>query len=155
MYDTILQTIRSICDTEANWVALTANASAVLFYSLPDINWAGFYFLVDGRLVAGPFQGKPACSTIELSKGVCGHAATTRKTVIVPDVHLFKGHIACDSASQSEIVVPLIRGQTLSGVLDIDSPIKNRFTKNDAIGLERVARLIAEKLPQSLDKIVC
>ena len=109
---------------EQDLMANAANTSALLFDALPDLNWAGFYFLRGSRseLVVGPFQGKPACVRIPLGKGVCGTAAATRKTIVVPDVHEFPGHIACDAASQSEIVVPLLRGDALLGVLDIDSP---------------------------------
>lgn len=106
---------------------------------MPALNWAGFYLLRDGGLVVGPFQGKPACVRIALGAGVCGAAALRRETVVVPDVHDFPGHIACDAASRSEIVVPLLRGQTLLGVLDLDSPQLGRFTDADAAGLEAVA----------------
>ena len=131
---------------EQDLVANAANTAALLFDALPDINWAGFYFLRtregrDAELVVGPFQGKPACVRIPLGKGVCGTAAATRKTVVVRDVHEFPGHIACDAASNSEIVVPLIKGDTLLGVLDIDSPLLARFDDADRRGIERLAAL--------------
>jgi L-methionine (R)-S-oxide reductase len=126
---------------EQDFIANAANTSALLFDALPDINWAGFYLLREGELVVGPFQGKPACVRIALGKGVCGTAAATRKTIVVRDVHEFPGHIACDAASQSEIVVPLLRDDVLLGVLDIDSPSIARFDDVDRRGIERLATL--------------
>jgi L-methionine (R)-S-oxide reductase len=120
---------------ECNGVANAANMAAVLWQSLPDLNWAGFYFLREGGLVLGPYQGKVACVRIAMGKGVCGTAAERRKTVIVPDVSLFPGHIACDSASRSEIVVPIVQGERLLGVLDLDSPSLARFDRDDTEGL--------------------
>ena len=123
----------------------TSGASGeTLFDALPDLNWVGFYFLKQGELVVGPFQGKPACVRIALGKGVCGTAAVERKTIIVPDVDAFPGHIACDGASRSEIVVPLVKAQTLLGVLDLDSPRLARFNEGDARGLERLASVFLE-----------
>ena len=116
--------------------ANAANAAALVFEALPDLNWAGFYFLRGGELVVGPFQGRVACVRIPIGHGVCGVAAERRATVIVPDVHEFPGHIACDTASNSEIVVPLLAGERLIGVLDLDSPLKSRFGDADARGLE-------------------
>lgn len=124
-----------------------ANISALLWERLPDINWAGFYKLTDGALVLGPFQGKPACIRIPLGKGVCGTAAAEGKTLRIDDVHKFAGHIACDSASNSEIVLPLYRDGALWGVLDIDSPHFSRFTREDQEGLEETARRISANLP--------
>ncbi len=124
-----------------------ANISALLWEHLPDINWAGFYKLTDGALVLGPFQGKPACIQIPLGKGVCGTAAAEGKTQRIGNVHEFPGHIACDSASNSEIVLPLYRGGALWGVLDIDSPKFSRFTPEDQDGLEEAARRISAALP--------
>jgi L-methionine (R)-S-oxide reductase len=121
-----------------------ANIAALLWYGLPDLNWAGFYFSKGSELVLGPFQGKPACVRIPVGKGVCGTAAASRKTLIVPDVHAFDGHIACDAASNAEIVVPLIRDNAVIGVLDLDSPLPARFDENDATGLEAMARLWLE-----------
>jgi GAF domain-containing protein len=119
--------------------ANSANAAALVFEALPDLNWAGFYFLRGGELVVGPFQGRVACVRIPVGDGVCGTAAARRATVIVPDVHAFPGHIACDSASNSEIVVPLVAGDRLIGVLDLDSPRFDRFTPDDARLLEALA----------------
>ena len=123
---------------ESDPIANTANTAALLFEALPEIDWAGFYFLRGSELVLGPFQGKPACVRIALGRGVCGSAAERRTTLVVPDVHAFPGHIACDSASRSEVVVPLLRAEQVLGVLDIDSPLPNRFDTEDASGLERV-----------------
>ena len=122
--------------------ANAANAAALVFEQLPDLNWAGFYFLRGGGLVVGPFQGRVACVRIPLGQGVCGTAASSRATLIVPDVHRFAGHIACDSASNSEIVVPLVDGDRLIGVLDLDSPRLDRFTPADAQLLEALAEKI-------------
>lgn len=119
-----------------------ANASALLWQHLEDINWAGFYILEEDGLILGPFQGKPACILIPVGKGVCGTAVAEGKTQLVPDVHQFPGHIACDSASNSEIVVPLYKDGRLFGVLDIDSPLFNRFTEEDRQGLEQFARIL-------------
>lgn len=124
---------------ERDRIANAANLSALLFMGLADINWVGFYFLHQGVLVLGPFQGKPACVRIELGKGVCGTAAVQRKTLLVPDVEAFPGHIACDVASRSELVAPLLSGTQLIGVLDLDSPSRARFDAHDAEGIESLA----------------
>lgn len=127
---------------EHDRVANAANLSALIWHALPDLNWAGFYFLRDRReLVLGPFQGKPACVRIAVGKGVCGAAAATRQTQVVEDVHAFAGHIACDAASNSEIVVPLLHDGEVLGVLDLDSPKRARFDEQDREGLERIAAL--------------
>jgi len=126
---------------ERDAIANAANLSGLLWMGLADLNWAGFYFLKGQGLVLGPFQGKPACVRIEMGRGVCGTAASRRQTVIVPDVETFPGHIACDAASRSEIVVPLIAGERLIGVLDLDSPVTGRFDDADARGLEALAAL--------------
>lgn len=123
-------------------VADMANAAALLYNSLDGINWAGFYLLEDKTLVLGPFQGKPACIEIPMGRGVCGTAAITNETLVVKNVHEFAGHIACDSASNSEIVVPLRKGDDVIGVLDVDSPIFNRFDGSDKAGLEEFARIL-------------
>ncbi|MBR6413173.1 MAG: GAF domain-containing protein [Oscillospiraceae bacterium] len=123
-------------------IANLANASALLWQSLPDLNWAGFYLLEGDKLVLGPFQGKTACIEIPLGRGVCGTAAAENRTLLVSDVHCFQGHIACDSASNSEIVIPLHRDGRVAAVLDLDSPSKNRFTEADRIGLEAVAAVL-------------
>jgi L-methionine (R)-S-oxide reductase len=127
---------------ERDALANTANMSALLFETLPNLNWVGFYFLRGGELVLGPFQGKVACVRIALGRGVCGAAAERRKTLIVPDVHAFPGHIACDSASRSEIVVPLIQDGRVLGVLDVDSPQVGRFDQEDGDGLEAAAAVL-------------
>jgi L-methionine (R)-S-oxide reductase len=131
---------------EHDLVANAANTAALLFNALPGVNWAGFYFLRDGELVVGPFQGQPACVRIALGRGVCGSAAAAQRTLVVPDVHEFPGHIACDAASRSEIVVPLIRARQLLGVLDIDSPHVARFDAADARGLEELAEVFTQSL---------
>jgi L-methionine (R)-S-oxide reductase len=138
-YARLVQELTALLAGEQDLVANAANTAALLFDALPAINWAGFYFLKDGQLVVGPFQGKPACVRIGLGRGVCGTAAAERRTLLVPDVHEFPGHIACDAASRSEVVVPLMRGTTLVGVLDIDSPNPARFDADDARGLEAIA----------------
>ena len=126
---------------ERDPVANAANLSALLWMGLADLNWAGFYFRKGSGLVLGPFQGRPACVRIEMGKGVCGTAAATRETQVVTDVHAFPGHIACDAASQSEIVIPLLRDGRVVGVLDLDAPIKARFDDDDRKGLEALAAL--------------
>jgi GAF domain-containing protein len=123
-------------------IANLANASALLFDALEDINWAGFYLMEKGKLVLGPFQGKVACVEIELGRGVCGSAALSGETVVVPNVHEFAGHIPCDGASNSEIVIPLFVGGELFGVLDIDSPVFDRFSVEDVCGLEEFAKTV-------------
>lgn len=134
-YHRLHRDVSAIMAGERDWIANTANCAAVLFHALPDINWAGFYFRRGEDLVLGPFQGKPACVRIAPGRGVCGAAAAQRQTLVVPDVHAFPGHIACDAASNSEIVVPLLAGDRVIGVLDIDSPLLNRFDADDAAGL--------------------
>ncbi len=145
-YKTLCEELRALTDGVPHRIANLANASALLFARLEDLNWAGFYFLEDGRLVLGPFQGKPACIEIPVGRGVCGTAVAEDRTQLVPDVHLFPGHIACDSASNSELVVPLrVHGQTV-GVLDLDSPWPGRFTGEDRDGLEAFAELVGQML---------
>ena len=136
--------LAGLIDGEHDLIANMANMSALLFDALEEINWAGFYRMQEGMLVLGPFQGKPACIRIPLGHGVCGTAAASMQTQLVPDVHLFPGHIACDAASQSEIVVPLVKDGALLGVLDIDSPIKNRFDQKDQAGLERMCEMLCK-----------
>lgn len=145
-YAQLAEELAGLLQGEKDFVANAANTSALIFDALPDLNWAGFYFLRQGELVVGPFQGKPACVRIALGKGVCGTAAVERKTIIVPDVHAFPGHIACDGASRSEIVVPLLKGQQLVGVLDLDSPRLARFNEGDARGLERLASVFLDSV---------
>ena len=143
LYAELGQALRALLDGEPDLVACAANTASLLYWSLPDLNWVGFY-LVESRssdLLVGPFQGKPACVRIPLGQGVCGTAAQRRQTVIVKDVHDFVGHIACDSASNSEIVVPIVAGDRLVGVLDLDSPQVARFDEHDARGLERLVEI--------------
>lgn len=139
LYAVLLMQARGLLEGERDPIANAANLASLLWHTLPDINWAGFYFMRGGELVLGPFQGKPACVRIALGKGVCGAAAQRRETVIVRDVHQFEGHIACDSASNSEIVVPLVRQGEVVGVLDLDSPRLARFDAEDRAGLEPLA----------------
>jgi L-methionine (R)-S-oxide reductase len=140
-YASLAEELNGLLAGESDFIANAANTAALLFDALPDINWAGFYFLRKDELVVGPFQGKPACVRIPLGKGVCGTAAANRKTIVVRDVHEFPGHIACDAASQSEIVVPLLKDDALLGVLDIDSPSVGRFDDADRRGIERLATI--------------
>lgn len=130
-----------LCE-EPDWLANLSNASALLYLLLDNVNWAGFYLYKNRELVLGPFQGKPACTHIPLGRGVCGTAAKERRTKVVKDVHQFPGHIACDAASQSEIVVPIVHCEKLIGVLDIDSPVKERFDEEDAMGLEKFVEIL-------------
>jgi GAF domain-containing protein len=139
LYRELRQQLAPLLAGERNTIANAANLCSLLYWTLPDLNWAGFYFLEGGDLVLGPFQGKVACVRIAMGKGVCGAAALRRQTLIVADVHQFPGHIACDAASQSEIVVPLLQGERLWGVLDLDSPKLSRFDADDAAGLEDCA----------------
>ena len=140
-YRDLAQQLTALIGDERDAIANAANTSALLFDLLPDLNWAGFYLLKDGELVLGPFQGKPACIRIPLGRGVCGTAAATRVSQVVADVHAFPGHIACDAASRSELVVPLLKGETLLGVLDLDSPVPGRFDEADRAGIEAVAAI--------------
>jgi L-methionine (R)-S-oxide reductase len=146
LYATIAAELRALVAGEPDLIANLANAASLLFHSLPDLNWAGFYLLRNGELVVGPFQGRPACVRIAIGKGVCGTAAERRATVVVANVHEFSGHIACDTASNSEIVVPMLRGDELIGVLDIDSPKFGRFDAEDQAGLEEVVAELMKAL---------
>lgn len=141
LYRQLQQQLAGLLHGETDWVANAANTSALLWHTLPQLNWVGFYFLRGGELVVGPFQGKPACVRIALGRGVCGTAAASGVTQVVPDVHAFPGHIACDAASRSEVVVPLVHAGRMVGVLDLDSPEPGRFDAADAAGLEQVAAL--------------
>lgn len=145
-YVLLLEQAEALIDGVAYPVANYANLSALLYQILPDINWAGFYLIENGKLVLGPFQGKPACIEIEIGRGVCGTAVAEDATVIVKNVHEFPGHIACDGASMSEIVIPIHLNGKIIGVLDIDSPVEGRFSKTDQLGLEAVVRLIEKNL---------
>ena len=144
LYDQLASQLSSLLAGERDLIANAANFSSLVFHSLPDLNWAGFYFVKDGELVLGPFQGQPACVRIRVGQGVCGAGASKCETVIVPNVHEFPGHIACDSASNSEIVVPLMKDSKLIGVLDLDSPSIGRFDADDADGLQKLARILIE-----------
>jgi len=145
-WSTLEQQARALLADEHHPVANAANLAALIYHSLPEVNWAGFYFVDRGELVVGPFQGLPACVRIAHGKGVCGTAWRTGQTQRVADVHLFDGHIACDAASRSEVVVPLIRDGEVIGVLDLDSPVPDRFDDADQSGLEALARLYVESL---------
>lgn len=145
-YQLLCDELRSLAESERHWLPLLSNASALLYDALPELNWAGFYLIESGSLLLGPFQGKLACIRIPLGKGVCGTAAAENRTLRVPDVHAFPGHIACDCASNAEIVVPLRRGGKVIGVLDIDSPTLGRFTAEDQAGLEAFARVLEEEM---------
>lgn len=141
-YNMLEQQAGALMDGVVYPIANYANLSALLYQSLPEINWAGFYFIQEGKLVLGPFQGKPACIEIEIGKGVCGTAVAENTTLVVKNVHEFPGHIACDGASLSEIVIPIHQNGEIVGVLDIDSPVEGRFKEADRIGLEGIVRLI-------------
>ena len=144
LYEHLLSQLRGLLAGEHDFIANAANFSSLLYHTLPDLNWAGFYLLRNEELVLGPFQGKPACIRIAIGKGVCGVAAARRETIIVANVHDFPGHIACDSASNSEIVVPLIKKDQLLGVLDLDSPAFTRFDEEDAQGLNELVAIFVE-----------
>ena len=143
LYEELRALTRALFEGERDALANTANFASLLYHSLPDLNWAGFYWRRGAELVLGPFQGKPACVRIPLGKGVCGTAAARGETLVVPDVNAFAGHIACDSASRSEVVVPVFRAGRLLGVLDLDSPRLARFDEEDARGLEALVGELA------------
>lgn len=145
-YGTLISQAAEMMREEPWYASAMSNLSALLMTSLPDLNWAGFYLMRDGRLTVGPFQGKPACIHIPVGKGVCGTAVREDRVQVVPDVHEFPGHIACDSASASEIVIPIHAGNRIAAVLDIDSPVKDRFSAEDAAGLADLVRLIEQKI---------
>lgn len=145
-YDDLALELDALLAGETDATAKAANAAAAIYHALPALNWAGFYFLRGSELVLGPFQGRPACVRIPLGRGVCGTAALRRETVLVPDVAAFPGHIACDMASQSELVVPLFAGDRLLGVLDLDSPVLARFGDADRAGCEQLAAVVARHL---------
>ena len=145
-YTQLLAQAQALLHGERDRIANAANLSALVYHALPDLNWVGFYFFDGDELVVGPFQGLPACVRIPLAKGVCGAAARLRQTQRVDDVNAFPGHIACDSASRSELVVPLYQGDTLLGVLDLDSPLPARFDADDQAGLEAIAQTYLDAL---------
>lgn len=145
-YAQLAEQAQALLADERDRVANAANLSALVYHALPELNWVGFYFYDGNELVVGPFQGLPACVRIPLDRGVCGAAARTGQTQRVEDVHAFPGHIACDAASRSELVVPLFRGEQLIGVFDLDSPIPARFDQDDQRGLEAIAAIFMESL---------
>ena len=145
-YTLLCSQLRALTEGVPHFVANLANASALLWHSMEDLNWAGFYLMEGGQLVLGPFQGKTACIEIPVGKGVCGTAVARKATQLVPDVHQFPGHIACDCASNSEIVVPIRKNGEVIGVLDIDSPEKNRFTEEDKTGLEAFVEILEQSI---------
>ncbi|WP_312707229.1 GAF domain-containing protein [Stenotrophomonas sp.] len=145
-YGQLLAQARALVHGERDRIANAANLSALVYHALPHLNWVGFYFYDGTELVVGPFQGLPACVRIPLDKGVCGAAASQRRTQRIEDVDAFPGHIACDSASRSELVVPLVKGDTLIGVFDLDSPLLARFDAEDQAGLEAIAAVFVEAL---------
>ena len=149
-YAELARSLRALLEGEPDLVACAANMAALLYWSLPELNWAGFYLVEPrtGDLLLGPFQGKPACIRIPIGKGVCGTAAARRETLVVADVHAFEGHIACDSASNSEVVVPILDGERLIGVLDLDSPVPARFDAEDARGLELLVQVFVAAIRQ-------
>ncbi|MCR0980804.1 GAF domain-containing protein [Roseomonas populi] len=147
LYAELGEQLRSLLDGETDAIANAANTAALIFHALPDLNWAGFYFLRENdELVLGPFQGKPACIRIPSGRGVCGAAVARRASVLVEDVHAFPGHIACDAASRSELVVPLVGEGRILGVIDLDSPLISRFDAEDRAGLERLAAIYVRAL---------
>ncbi len=143
-YDLIVRQIESLLSNERDPIANMANVAAFLYESLEEVNWTGFYRFIKNELLLGPFQGRVACVHIGMGSGVCGTAAVRRKTLIVANVHEFSGHIACDTASNSEIVIPMVKNKKLIGVLDVDSPQFNRFDDGDAKGLERVVKILLD-----------
>ncbi|MFP4367957.1 MAG: GAF domain-containing protein [Candidatus Kapaibacterium sp.] len=142
MYEDIKSSLKGLLEPETNFITNSSNFAALLFEKMDRINWVGFYMIAGESLLLGPFCGKPACIRIDMGKGVCGSAANKRKTLVVDDVHEFPGHIACDEASESEIVIPLIKNDKLYGVLDIDSPVKSRFSFNDMKNLDELAKML-------------
>ena len=144
LYQDLAMQLEALLAGERDRIANAANMAALIYHGLPDVNWAGFYFRQGGELVLGPFQGRPACMRIPLGRGVCGTAAARGATVLVPNVHAFAGHIACDPVSRSELVVPLLESGKVSGVLDLDSPLVGRFGEVDQMGCERLAALYAD-----------
>lgn len=145
-YKMLCKLLEGLTQDVPHRIANLANASALLWQELRDLNWAGFYLLEGDTLILGPFQGKPACIEIPVGKGVCGTAVQENKTLVVPDVHQFPGHIACDCASNSEIVIPLCKNDAIIGVLDIDSPLFDRFSEADRVGLEAFVKTLEKAL---------
>lgn len=146
IYADLLGAAEGLTAGESDGVANMANVAALMWEFLPTVNWTGFYRVIDGELVLGPFAGRPACIRIPFGQGVCGTAAASAATQLVPDVHVFPGHIACDAASRSELVVPVVRAGKVVAVIDLDSPEVNRFDSEDAKGIERLAEFIADRI---------
>lgn len=146
LYDELAAQLAALLEGESDKIANAANTAAAIYHGLPDLNWAGFYFRHENELVLGPFQGKPACVRIQWGQGVCGTAAARGASVVVPDVHQFPGHIACDPNSRSELVVPLVREGEVIGVLDLDSPLPGRFDAADRAGVEGLAAILIASL---------
>ena len=144
LYRDLAAELAALLAGEPDWIANAANMAALIYHGLPDLNWAGFYFRQGAELVLGPFQGKPACVRIAIGRGVCGAAAERAATVLIPDIHEFPGHIACDPLSRSELVVPLIDAGEVLGVLDLDSPLPGRFDECDREGCERLVALFVD-----------
>jgi GAF domain-containing protein len=147
LYDDLARQLAALIAGEPDRIANAANMAALIYHGLPELNWAGFYFARGDHLVLGPFQGKPACVRIAWGQGVCGTAAARGESVVVPDVHEFPGHIACDEASASELVVPLLSGERVVGVLDLDSPVRGRFDDEDRAGCEKLAAILQAHHP--------
>ncbi|MFO7941204.1 MAG: GAF domain-containing protein [Bacillota bacterium] len=145
-YGTLARQMEALMEDDLPIISNLANATSLIFHQMDDLNWAGFYLLAGEELVLGPFQGKPACTRIAMGRGVCGTAATEKRSIVVADVREFPGHITCDAASRSELVIPLFRAGELLGVLDLDSPSPGRFDRADAEGLDAVVRVVAEVL---------
>lgn len=147
MYDDLRSQLQGLVHGESDWIANTANFSSLVFYTMPGLNWAGFYFLkTEDELVLGPFQGKPACIRIKKGRGVCGSTVVKGEPIVVPDVHAFPGHIACDANSRSELVVPVFAKGQIIGVFDLDSPQPNRFDQTDAEGIKSLLRILEQTL---------
>lgn len=146
LYAEMVSAAKALIDGEPDPVANMANVAALIWQYLPDLNWAGFYRVVDGELVLGPFMGKPACIRIPMGQGVCGAAAASAETQLVADVHAFPGHIACDGETNSELVVPVVQGDEVVAVIDLDSPLLDRFDTDDAAGIETLALAVAEAI---------
>ncbi|HCD82388.1 MAG TPA: GAF domain-containing protein [Agrobacterium sp.] len=142
-YRELAQQLQGLFEGETDMIANAANMSALIYQTMPDLNWAGVYLLKGDQLVLGPFQGKPACVRIPVGRGVCGAAVERKSSILVEDVHAFPGHIACDAASRSELVVPIFRGSETIGVIDLDSPLPSRFDTDDQAGMERLAEIFA------------
>lgn len=147
LYADLVQELAGLLENGPTAIANAANMAALIYHGLPELNWAGFYFLAGDELVLGPFQGKPACVRIQVGKGVCGSAVARRASIVVPDVHEFPGHIACDAASRSELVILMERDGQILGVLDLDSPLPGRFDEADRAGCERLMAVLLGSLP--------